>query len=117
MGAPSRQTVNSVGGRERAGDVRVGDRLWTLDGDRTVRTTVVGVSAVKARDAVDVVTGRTRGTFRPEQHAVRPVESTWVEVGEVRERTAAAKPFTFYSYRLDPYPTFLINGHLVRQMW
>uniref|UniRef100_A0AAU2VTE7 Uncharacterized protein n=1 Tax=Streptomyces sp. NBC_00008 TaxID=2903610 RepID=A0AAU2VTE7_9ACTN len=45
------------------------------------------------------------------------MESTWVEVGEVRERTAAGKPFTFYSYRLDPYPTFLINGHLVRQMW
>ncbi|MFF3264220.1 hypothetical protein ACFYWO_34250 [Streptomyces sp. NPDC002932] len=327
VGAPSRQTVNSVGGRERAGDVRVGGRLWTLDGDRTVRTTVVGVSAVKARDAVDVVTGHTtftvspdqllgtpdgwvhardaigtvlawtharklcrerltirpgydfgyfvgatcadgtvgtnyvslvvndeafaakyarslkaatglrarleavsrpsgylgrqvpgfrvrivssyladamrqytggdahhmrqrfprvvlrdrgvfdgfldgyadgdgcrsktwagrvlvsanvgfltelaqvigarftprprgiashlvvidnwaaRGTFRPERHAVQPMESTWVEVGDVRERTAGAKPFTFYDYRLDPYPTFLINGHLVRQMW
>lgn len=326
-GLPSRQTVNAVGGRVRAGSVRVGTRLWTLDGDRTAQTTVVEVTAVKARDAVDVVTGHAtftvspeqllgtpdgwahardsidtvlawaharklcrerltirpgydlgyfvgatcadgtvganyvslvvndeafaakyaqslqastglcarleavsrpsgylgrqvpgfrvrvvssyladamrqytggdahhmrqrfprvvlwdrdvfegfldgyadgdgcrsktwagrvlvsanvgfltelaqvigarftpcakglashlvvvdnwaaRGTFRPECHAVQPTESAWVEVGDVRERTAAAKPFTFYSYRLDPYPTFLVNGHLVRQMW
>ncbi|MFJ4855916.1 MULTISPECIES: hypothetical protein [unclassified Streptomyces] len=45
------------------------------------------------------------------------MEPSWAEVGEVRERTAAAKPFTFSSYRLDPYPALLINGHLVRQMW
>ncbi|WP_052866020.1 hypothetical protein [Streptomyces niger] len=24
-----------------------------------------------------------------------------------------AKPYTVYAYRLDPYPTFLVNGHLV----
>ncbi|MEV5600380.1 hypothetical protein AB0L33_02930 [Streptomyces sp. NPDC052299] len=58
-----------------------------------------------------------RGTFRPERHAVQPKESAWVEVLEVRERTASGKPFTFYDYRLDPHPTFLVNGHLARQAW
>lgn len=27
------------------------------------------------------------------------------------------KPFTLYSYRLDPPPGFLVNGHLVRRPW
>ncbi|MFJ6353919.1 hypothetical protein ACWGI1_36300 [Streptomyces sp. NPDC054835] len=39
-------------------------------------------------------------------------------VREVRPRPAAGtKPFTFYSYRLSPHPTFLVNGHLVREPW
>ncbi|MYQ81517.1 hypothetical protein GTW64_30880 [Streptomyces sp. SID4923] len=58
-----------------------------------------------------------RGTFRPERHAVQPKEAAWVEVLEVRERPAAGKPFTFYDYRLHPFPTFLVNGHLARQAW
>ncbi|MFJ5138026.1 hypothetical protein [Streptomyces sp. NPDC088707] len=61
---------------------------------------------------------RTRGTFTPEYHPVRPPEFTWIKVQEVRPRPAlGAKPFTFYSYRLAPYPTFLVNGHLVREPW
>ncbi|MFB6818631.1 hypothetical protein ACFCV8_29235, partial [Streptomyces sp. NPDC056347] len=58
-----------------------------------------------------------RGTFRPEQHPLHPVEPAWVEVIDVRPRRAEGKPFTFYGYRLDPYPTFLVNGHLARQAW
>ncbi|WP_369144926.1 hypothetical protein [Streptomyces sp. R44] len=59
-----------------------------------------------------------RGTFVPEHHRISPPESTWIKVHEVRPRTAlGAKPFTFYSYRLAPYPTFLVNGHLVREPW
>ncbi|MFF3973899.1 hypothetical protein ACFYZ6_29155 [Streptomyces rubiginosohelvolus] len=27
---------------------------------------------------------------------------------------APGKPFTVYGYRLRPYPSFLVNGHLVR---
>ncbi|MCX2182314.1 hypothetical protein KV205_17510 [Streptomyces sp. SKN60] len=61
---------------------------------------------------------QSRGTFAPEHHRLDPPESTWVQVHEVRPRPAlGAKPFTFYSYRLSPHPTFLVNGHLVREPW
>ncbi|MEV6249981.1 hypothetical protein AB0M38_27810 [Streptomyces sp. NPDC051742] len=61
---------------------------------------------------------QTRGTYFPEHHPLDPPESSWVPVKEVRPRPAlGAKPFTFYSYRLAPYPTFLVNGHLVREPW
>lgn len=66
-GLPSRQTVNAVGGRERAAGVTVGSRLWTLDGDRTARTTVTEVTAVKAHEAVDVVTSHAVFTVSPDQ--------------------------------------------------
>ncbi|MER6224677.1 hypothetical protein ABT189_29690 [Streptomyces sp900105755] len=60
----------------------------------------------------------SRGVFRPERHPLQLSESTWVEVREVRPRTAgSAKPFTLYSFRLDPHPGFLVNGHLARQPW
>lgn len=60
----------------------------------------------------------SRGTFKPEKHRLGLVESTWVEVRGVRLRRAgSAKPFTLYSYRLEPHPNFLVNGHLVRQPW
>lgn len=49
-GLPSKQTVNAVEGRVQARSVRVGCRLWTLDGERTVPTTV---AAVRAREVVD----------------------------------------------------------------
>ncbi|MET9652067.1 hypothetical protein ABZZ44_17575 [Streptomyces sp. NPDC006460] len=58
----------------------------------------------------------SRGTFVPEYHRTDPPESSWVTVRDVRPRPAAGtKPFTFYSYRLAPHPTFLVNGHLVRE--
>lgn len=193
LGLPSKQTVNGVGGRLQARNVRVGSRLWTLDGERTVQTTVTQVVAVKVRQVVDVVTDHvsftvapdqllgttfegfldgctdgdgfrpktcaarvlvssnapfrsqlvrevgarftprgnglashlvvadswpSRGTFKPEQHPLGLIESTWVEVRDVRPREAGSpKRFTLYSYRLDPYPGFLVNGHLARQPW
>ncbi|MFD6345317.1 hypothetical protein ACFWF9_11385 [Streptomyces roseolus] len=61
---------------------------------------------------------QSRGTFTPETHPLHPPESSWVQVHEVRPRPAlGAKPFTFYGYRLAPYPTFLVNGHLAREGW
>ncbi|MFJ6408335.1 hypothetical protein ACIQK9_22735 [Streptomyces hydrogenans] len=61
---------------------------------------------------------QSRGTFTPEHHPLDPPESSWVQVHEVRPRPAlGAKPFTFYSYRLAPHPTFLVNGHLAREAW
>jgi len=58
-----------------------------------------------------------RGTFRPEQHSLHLKESAWTQVHEVRRRSAKDKPFTFYSYRFDHSPGFLVNGHLARQPW
>ncbi|MFF5310489.1 hypothetical protein [Streptomyces massasporeus] len=59
-----------------------------------------------------------RGTFRPECHSLEPAENTWVEVRDIHLRRAGGtKPFTLYSYRLDPHPGFLVNGHLARQAW
>jgi hypothetical protein len=59
----------------------------------------------------------SRGTFQPEQHSLQLRESSWAQVHEVRRRTTTNKPFTLYSYRLDPHPGFLVNGHLARQPW
>ncbi|MFE6178318.1 hypothetical protein [Streptomyces sp. NPDC056464] len=59
----------------------------------------------------------SRGTFRTEQHSLQLRESGWAQVHEVRRRTTVNKPYTLYSYRLDPHPGFLVNGHLARQPW
>ncbi|WP_330297851.1 hypothetical protein [Streptomyces sp. NBC_00503] len=60
-------------------------------------------------------TWRQRGTFQREEHPLLLVESMHSRVLEVRPRAATgAKPFTLYTYRLDPYPGFLVSGHLVR---
>ncbi|MGW6705186.1 hypothetical protein ACWGDE_09880 [Streptomyces sp. NPDC054956] len=66
-GLPSKQMVNGVDGQAQARTVGLGDRLWTLDGDRTVPTAVLGVTAVKAREVVDVVTDGQTFTVAPDQ--------------------------------------------------
>ncbi|ATL29471.1 hypothetical protein [Streptomyces formicae] len=66
-----------------------------------------------------IITDRwpSRGTFRPEQHPIQLRESGWSQVHAVRRREAGDKPFTLYGFRLAPYPSFLVNGHLARQQW
>ncbi|MFC7940120.1 hypothetical protein ACFU2J_28410 [Streptomyces sp. NPDC057387] len=59
--------MNAVEGRLRARDVRVGCRLWMLDGERTVPTTVTAVDTTRAREVVDVVTDRVSFTVAPDQ--------------------------------------------------
>lgn len=62
-----------------------------------------------------LTSGRGRqlgGTGHVQARAASPA------VGRVRVgRSASPKPFTLYGYRLDPYPGFLVNGHLARQPW
>ncbi|MFF4294723.1 hypothetical protein ACFY0N_13795 [Streptomyces vinaceus] len=56
-----------------------------------------------------------RGTFVPERHPIHLVESGIAAVRAVLPRTAnGAKPFTIYSFGLEPHPCFLVNGHSVR---
>jgi GTP cyclohydrolase I len=51
--------------------------------------------------------------FRQESHATSLVESGFVPVKSVtRVQAGWRKPFTVYSYRCSPHPTFLIGGHL-----
>lgn len=60
-GLTGKMLVNLVGGCVQAKTVTPGSAMWTLDGDRAVRTTVVDVTAVKARAAVDVTLRRPKG--------------------------------------------------------
>ncbi len=67
FGLPSKQLVSVVGGARQARNVEVGSKIWSLDGTRTVPTTVVEVAAVKAREVVDVVTDRITFTVASRQ--------------------------------------------------
>jgi len=53
-----------------------------------------------------------RHGFRLEQYFYVPVDSTYTRVLEVRRQPLAKKPHRVYSITCDPYPTFLIGGHL-----
>jgi len=54
-----------------------------------------------------------RHGFKRESHRTDLIESRWVRVEEVRRLHAPLRnPFTVYSFTCDPYPTFLIGGHL-----
>jgi len=51
--------------------------------------------------------------FIPESHRTDLAESQWVPVRRVTPLpTPWRKPYTVYSFKCKPYPTFLINGHL-----
>ncbi|MFJ9933237.1 hypothetical protein ACIRSJ_08945 [Streptomyces virginiae] len=80
-GVPSKQIVNKVAGAARARTLRAGDRLWTLDGDRTVQTAVVEVAVSKAREIVEVVTdGQHTFTVAPDQ--LLRTHDGWIPAGE-----------------------------------
>ena len=53
-----------------------------------------------------------RHGFRQERHRVTLVEASYSKVFEVRKKVAENKPYKVYSFRCEPYPTFLIGGHL-----
>ncbi|MFE3553786.1 hypothetical protein ACFXKW_02795 [Streptomyces sp. NPDC059193] len=89
-GLPSKQVVNGVDGRTRAGTVSVGDRLWTLTGSRTVQTTVTAVQAVKAREVVDVVTDRQ--TFRVAPDQLLATSAGWLPAAEAAGSAVAWTP-------------------------
>jgi GTP cyclohydrolase I len=54
-----------------------------------------------------------RHGFSKESHRTDLIESTWVRVEDLALVDAGGtKPFTVYSFTCEPYPTFLISGHL-----
>ncbi len=50
--------------------------------------------------------------FRQQSDFYVPTDSTYSEVLEVRRVPEPWKPYTVYSFKCAPYPTFLIGGHL-----
>lgn len=89
-GLPSKQMVNGVDGQVQARTVGVGDRLWTLDGDQTVHTAVLGVTAVKAREVVDVVTDGQTFTVAPDQ--LLGTDDGWVPAADAAGSVVAWTP-------------------------
>lgn len=54
-----------------------------------------------------------RHGFPQDDYATDLIESEYVEVESVEPVTATgAKPYTVYSFKCEPHPTFLIAGHL-----
>ena len=53
-----------------------------------------------------------RHGFRQESEFYVPVDSTSTTVVDVRRLAPANKPYTVYSFKCEPYPTFLVGGHL-----
>ncbi len=78
---PSKQTVNAVGGRKQAAEVRVGDQLWTLAGGRVEPTTVTQISSHKTRELVEVTTTGGKFVVTPDHPLATP--EGWMEAKDV----------------------------------
>jgi GTP cyclohydrolase I len=50
--------------------------------------------------------------FRQQSKFYVPIDSTYTTVLDVRRLARAKKPHTVYSFKCEPYPTFLVGGHL-----
>jgi len=50
--------------------------------------------------------------FRQQSEFYVPVDSTYATVVAVRRLPKPKKPYTIYSFKCEPYPTFLVGGHL-----
>ena len=53
-----------------------------------------------------------RHGFRRESEFYVPFDSTYTTVLGVEHRPDPKKPYTVYTFSCDPYPTFLVGGHL-----
>jgi len=53
-----------------------------------------------------------RHGFRQQSEFYVPFDSTYATVLETRRIPTVKKPYTVYSFKCEPYPTFLVGGHL-----
>ena len=74
---PSKQIVNAVDGARPAREVKVGDRLWTLDQGYLKETGVTEVTSRKTREIVEVRT--TGGRFKVTPDHPVMTQSGWAE--------------------------------------
>ena len=82
---PSKQTVNAVGGARHAREIKVGDRLWTLEHGYLKETTVTTVTSRKTREIVEVRT--PGGSIRLTPDHPMMAESGWQEAQNLRAGT------------------------------
>jgi len=78
---PSKQTVNTVGGRKQAADVRVGDKLWTLVGGNVEETEVTEITSHQTRELVEVKTSVGKFLVTPDHPLATP--EGWKEAKDV----------------------------------
>jgi GTP cyclohydrolase I len=78
---PSKQTVNAVGGRKQAAEVRVGDELYTLVSGEVQKTEVTKISSRKVRELVEVVTEKESFRVTPDHPLATP--DGWMEAKDV----------------------------------
>lgn len=78
---PSKQIVNAVGGARQARDVRVGDRLWTLNEGHAVPTTVVSITQRNTRHLVGVTTEQGTVYVTPDHPFATP--DGWTEAKDL----------------------------------
>lgn len=84
-----------------------------IDGDGCRSKTANGSTIVGASHLHVADSWLMRHGFPQESHRTDLVESRWVKVESVRRVSAdGAKPYTVYSFKCEPHPTFLIGGHL-----
>jgi GTP cyclohydrolase I len=53
-----------------------------------------------------------RHGFRQQSEWYVPQDSRYAEVESIKPTPKSTKPYTVYSFKCEPYPTFLVNGHL-----
>jgi GTP cyclohydrolase I len=53
-----------------------------------------------------------RHGFRQESEFYVPFDSTYTTVISAIQRRSQKKPYAVYSFKCEPYPTFLVGGHL-----
>ncbi|HEX2180811.1 MAG TPA: GTP cyclohydrolase I [Rubrobacteraceae bacterium] len=71
-----------------------------------------GVSRIYVSDRWHQAGWRGKHGFRQQSEWHIPQDSQYVEVKSVDPTPKSTKPYTVYSFKCEPYPTFLVGGHL-----
>jgi GTP cyclohydrolase I len=77
-----------------------------------VRTGTDGTQNIYLSDHWDRPGWYGKHGFRQQSDFYVPADSTYVTVQGVRRLRPAKKPTTVYSFKCEPYPAFLVTGHL-----
>jgi len=90
-----------------------GSRVRVVGGDGHGRIVVSGyVPSLASTFSIADGWARKHG-FRQEDHRTALHESEWVRVKDVRPVDATGdEPFAVYSFTCEPFPTYLVDGHL-----
>ncbi len=99
---------NSAGATIVSGNIEFLHEMSQLIGARFTPNLKSSASRLYVADSWE-----RRHGFKQESHRTDLVESSFVNVRRVTPIAAdRLKPFTVYSFQCEPYPTFLVAGHL-----